>query len=286
MKVLPEDFSQYFNTRRFREIYNTTVANYKAVMSEEDFITYAEDFRLNSGAFELKYQNSLEPLIERYCFIDDIKKHMITVAYTREGEIIGIQFDLYETFDSDTVYTKNEYVFPVNDEWFILWGGSNKFFNYHYPYSTQRYAYDLIQTISGHQHNGLQNNLESYFSYGKDVVAPLEGEVVKVYLHQPDNEIMTMNMEHPEGNAVILKHANDEYSMVAHLQAGSIEVAEGDFVKQGTLLGRSGNSGASSSPHLHFQVMNGLDPLEAQSIRIRFKDYEVEPIQSETIKGV
>ena len=44
--------------------------------------------------------------------------------------------------------------------------------------------------------------------------------------------------------------------MLAHLKRGSIVVKVGDNVKRGQLLGKCGNSGNSSEPHLHYHLQN------------------------------
>ncbi|HWS00941.1 MAG TPA: M23 family metallopeptidase, partial [Prolixibacteraceae bacterium] len=58
------------------------------------------------------------------------------------------------------------------------------------------------------------------------------------------------------GNTVILKHTQDIYSKLSHLKCHSVEVKEGDRVKQGQILGKCGNSGRSPYPHLHFQFQH------------------------------
>ncbi len=55
------------------------------------------------------------------------------------------------------------------------------------------------------------------------------------------------------GNYVMVDHGFGYKSRYAHLN--SISVAEGDSVRRGDLLGRSGNSGRSSGPHLHYEVI-------------------------------
>ena len=45
--------------------------------------------------------------------------------------------------------------------------------------------------------------------------------------------------------------------LLAHFQKGSIEVAEGALVQEGQPLGRVGNSGNSSEPHLHIHAYLG-----------------------------
>jgi murein DD-endopeptidase MepM/ murein hydrolase activator NlpD len=61
------------------------------------------------------------------------------------------------------------------------------------------------------------------------------------------------------GNHVILD-CGGYFPLYAHLRQGTVSVKVGDVVKEGDLIGRVGNSGASLQPHLHFQVMSSFDP--------------------------
>ncbi|GGU30484.1 M23 family metallopeptidase [Streptomyces lavendofoliae] len=54
------------------------------------------------------------------------------------------------------------------------------------------------------------------------------------------------------GNAIVVKHANGRYSQYAHLS--KIDVRVGQTVKTGQNIARSGNTGNSSGPHLHFEI--------------------------------
>ncbi|MFJ8645697.1 M23 family metallopeptidase [Streptomyces sp. NPDC093546] len=54
------------------------------------------------------------------------------------------------------------------------------------------------------------------------------------------------------GNAVVIKHSNGTYSQYAHLS--KIDVSVGKKVKTGQLIAKSGNTGNSSGPHLHFEI--------------------------------
>ncbi|MDH6220671.1 transglycosylase family protein [Streptomyces pseudovenezuelae] len=67
------------------------------------------------------------------------------------------------------------------------------------------------------------------------------------------------------GYQVVLRHADGRYTQYAHLSA--ISVRAGQSVGEGQRLGRSGSTGNTTGPHLHFEVRTGpgfgtdIDPL-------------------------
>lgn len=72
------------------------------------------------------------------------------------------------------------------------------------------------------------------------------------------------------GNYIILSHGGGVTTLYAHLSKRS--VSKGDTVKQGDIIGYSGNTGYSTGPHLHFEISkNGktYNPLD------EFKDFKV-----------
>jgi murein DD-endopeptidase MepM/ murein hydrolase activator NlpD len=76
------------------------------------------------------------------------------------------------------------------------------------------------------------------------------------------------------GNHVILR-CGDVYAGFAHLTTGSVAVGAGQQVRVGDVLGRVGHTGNSTAPHLHFQLMDGPDPLTARGVPCAFLQYEV-----------
>ncbi|MFB7657312.1 MULTISPECIES: M23 family metallopeptidase [unclassified Streptomyces] len=54
------------------------------------------------------------------------------------------------------------------------------------------------------------------------------------------------------GNAIVIKHGNGTYSQYAHLS--KVNVKPGQVVKTGQSIAKSGNTGNSSGPHLHFEI--------------------------------
>ncbi|MBT2450310.1 M23 family metallopeptidase [Streptomyces sp. ISL-43] len=59
------------------------------------------------------------------------------------------------------------------------------------------------------------------------------------------------------GNNVVIKHADGTYTQYGHLS--SLSVSVGQQVTPGQQIGRSGSTGNSSGPHLHFEARTGAD---------------------------
>ncbi len=55
-------------------------------------------------------------------------------------------------------------------------------------------------------------------------------------------------------NFVLIKHEDGSYAEYFHLRKNSLLVSNGEIIRAGQPIGRSGNTGYSSYPHLHFNV--------------------------------
>ncbi|MBM7170443.1 M23 family metallopeptidase [Streptomyces sp. G44] len=73
------------------------------------------------------------------------------------------------------------------------------------------------------------------------------------------------------GNHLVLDLGGGTYAVYAHVQRGSLAVRAGDEVAAGQLLARCGNSGNSTEPHLHFQLMDGPDLATARGVPFRWR---------------
>jgi hypothetical protein len=76
------------------------------------------------------------------------------------------------------------------------------------------------------------------------------------------------------GNYIILK-GEQCYAMFAHAHTGSIRVKPGDKVSTGEQLASVGHSGNSTTPHLHFQLMDNPDLMNAKGLPCCFRAYEL-----------
>ena len=138
---------------------------------------------------------------------------------------------------------------PLEGEVVVGWGGDTLSANYHAAYPSQRWAYDLLVEPYGLG----SDNLEDYGCYGMPVLAPVDGRVVSVASHEPDQggETFTPNYSAPFGNVVWIEPEQGGFLCLAHLMPGHVMVSEGDTVEEGQQIGRCGNSGNTSEPHVH-----------------------------------
>ena len=86
-------------------------------------------------------------------------------------------------------------------------------------------------------HSGIDISAER----GTPVKAPAPGAVV------------FMGSQAEYGNTVIIDHGNDLKSLYGHLQ--KIQVAPGQKVERGQVIAFSGNTGKTSGPHLHYEIL-------------------------------
>lgn len=115
--------------------------------------------------------------------------------------------------------------------------------------------------------------------FGRELVAPAAGVVVKARGDRPDQPTPGVNDERylaPEigggdpGNHVVIDHGDGEFSLIAHMKAGSLAVRRKQRVRQGELIGLLGNSGDSSAPHVHHQLQDGPDWQTANALPCRY----------------
>ncbi|MGN9810953.1 M23 family metallopeptidase [Micromonospora sp. BQ11] len=132
---------------------------------------------------------------------------------------------------------------------------------------------------------------ERFFAFGRPILAPAEGTVVAVHDGELDHAgrrsqlalvpyvlgqmgRLRQGVGAIAGNHLIIALRNsDAFVGLAHLRAGSIRVRVGDRVTTGQPLADCGNSGNSTQPHVHVQVMDSADLTVARGIPIAFRHF-------------
>lgn len=105
--------------------------------------------------------------------------------------------------------------------------------------------------------------VEDFHCYGMPVLAVADGTVVHVVDGVADNPVGAVDTVANWGNLVVVQHGPGVYSLLAHLQPGSMVVKAGQVVRRGEPLGRCGSSGRSPRPHLHLQLQATARPGDA-----------------------
>ena len=279
---LQDKIGQLFLAQQFEEVYQATTAEFQHYVTYEQFIELAIPFVEGVAQFQLEYDANM-PHTKQMIWLDPKKTKAIVVAFNKVNEIESLFLTPFTTDKkANQRYTKNSYYYPFKGEWFVFWGGTNELINYHYAYESQRFAYDFVKVQDGCTYLHAPEHNQHYFAYNEEIIAPLDGKVIEVVDTIIDNIPSQMDEQNPAGNYVIIEHANKEYSLLAHLIPNSITVHVGQPVKTGDIIGRCGNSGNSSEPHLHFQVMDAPSLTQCKSLRIRFDD-NGEPLQGDTV---
>lgn len=154
---------------------------------------------------------------------------------------------------------------PFHGAWYVFAGGNSALISHHYYAGSQKYALDLLLAEDGQLPLQGEKNLEEYRTFGRPILAPIGGTVADVRDGLEDQAIGASDEEHAAGNYVTIETDGGVYVLLAHLQQGSVLVAVGDRVQAGQQIGKCGNSGNTTQPHLHIQAMTGKELYSAQS---------------------
>lgn len=185
-----------------------------------------------------------------------------------------------------------EYGFPLRGAWLVAVGPGLS--EPHRWALNEEFALDLVRIgASGTTCRRDCTKLADYAGWGADVVAAADGDVVSTVTDQKETaerlrkpsessdaflkrtmaeqqQLLARGAAGVVGNSVVIRHEGGEYSLYAHLAEGSVTVKAGEKVRKGQRIGKLGQTGNSTEPHLHFGIMDGPDPLYARSLPVRF----------------
>ncbi|HXI13494.1 MAG TPA: M23 family metallopeptidase [Thermoanaerobaculia bacterium] len=202
--------------------------------------------------------------------------------------------------------------FPLRGEWTALQTPAERVPSHGTDFFGQRYAFDFAR-LQGkfpkhysapiHRHLLGRVHVEECYAWAQPVFAPFAGRVVAAGDGWPDRE--RLNFLGDLFRSTLSKNATvDDYrpltgnymmisgapgvALLAHLRRGSVRLSAGETVAEGEQIGEVGNSGNSTTPHLHFQVMDRPNPFEAEGLQCSFQRYETfrDGIWSEVRDGI
>jgi len=196
----------------------------------------------------------------------------------RAEQIVGVPVRYYQQKTALIVPFRGHGI--VGQDW-ITNGGHGGFLGY-----STAFAVDLdgLDQNDGELSDAKGNEADA--GYGREILAPAGGTVVYARNDVPENphpgEEPDSNYYRPlhdpvmafAGNCVIIDHGNSEYSVMMHMQPGSVTVKAGERVVTGQVVGRLGESGDAFGPHVHYQLQSGPRLFQFQSLPFRFQNID------------
>jgi len=203
------------------------------------------------------------------------------ITYTRSQKfslsftvLLIAVFSVYNILVFTSYSTDDEAIelsFPLKEgTYYIGQGGNHTQMNYHHAYEPQQYALDILKINKlGFRAKGLSpKELEKYQIYEDNLYSPCHGTVVETENDLPDLIPPETDAENATGNHVALSCDNTDATIyIAHMLQDSVKVKKGDTVTEGQEIGKVGNTGNTTEPHLHIHAEK-----DGVGIPIRFND--------------
>jgi hypothetical protein len=187
---------------------------------------------------------------------------------------------------------------PVRGRWIAVNSPADKVPSHGVHSAGQTYALDLVHWPDANEawkpvHAWpLMRRPEDFPGFGEPVFSPADGRVVRSRDwwrdHWSRNSWPALLFAFVEGSArellgpgallgnhVVLDLGSGAYAALAHLKRGSLTVSPGQTVRAGQWLAECGNSGNTSEPHLHFQLMDTSRPSVAAGLPFTFVGHDV-----------
>ena len=163
----------------------------------------------------------------------------------------------------------------------------------------ERYAIDFVGVDRRHRTAARRDwrtflasePAERFFAYGRPILAPADGVVVKAHDGEVDHvgrrsqlTLIPYALGQPArlrqgvgaiAGSYLIIAVRDSGAFVAlvHLRSGSIRVAAGEEVMAGQHVAACGNSGNSTQPHVHVQAMDSPDLPVARGVPMAFRRF-------------
>jgi len=147
----------------------------------------------------------------------------------------------------------------------------------------ERYAADTLGTLKidgvWELFDGTGDYVDEWFGTGTEVLAVGDGVVTRVVTGVANNPIgespFPPVLPTGGGNEVLVHMGDGIFAMYGHLLPGTVSLEVGDRVTRGEVVGLLGNTGVSTAPHLHFQVMDANTIAETDGLPFVYDEFEL-----------
>ena len=231
VKNTAEFFVSAYNAKDYAKIERQFNAQMKAAVSGDKLKEFLDNLRADLGNItNLGAPDFIAPSAANFPAEFERGKMTLLVALDAEGKIAGFRVTPPEPpKPKNASRNQTKLSLPFKGEWFVVWGGDAPEQNQHQNAPNQRFAFDILKIGAGgktHAGDGTKN--EDFYAFGQEIVAPADGVVTYAVDGVQDNKPGEMNRMYVPGNLVVIKHAEGEYSLLAHLKQNSVRVRVGD----------------------------------------------------------
>jgi murein DD-endopeptidase MepM/ murein hydrolase activator NlpD len=270
-------FVSLYNNGKPSEIFDMFSKELQTALPLEKAIAFLNGLASQAGKITKqdfqKYQNSYAVYLTKF----EKGEFLVKLSTDASSKINGFSVEANKQKRLATIQRNlSPLILPFTGEWTVIWGGDTKTQNYHVESETQKNAFDFVVTDDtgrSFKNDGKKN--EDYYAFGKPIISPVDGTVVLVVNGVKDNVPGATNRFNVGGNTVIVKTPAGEYFVFCHLAHSTIKVREGLKIKQGHFIGKCGNSGHSSEPHLHFHIQDEENLETAIGVKAFFNNISV-----------
>ncbi len=167
--------------------------------------------------------------------------------------------------------------FPLrHGTYYVAQGGNSAILNYHHLATPAQFALDFTR-LGPPQRRAQQimpDQLDQFYIYSDSVFSPCDGVVFALETRGSDMPLGQIDTTYFVGNYIGIRTADGYHVFLAHLKAGSIQVAVGDTVQTGQYIAQVGHSGVVDEPmlHLHVEKSDSAAILTGTGIAVTFEE--------------
>lgn len=185
----------------------------------------------------------------------------------------SVEYAQVDAKSKQTIKTSESGFDEIGVRWVLGRSATNQVINYDYQFPVEQNKPHLItQGFVGkysHQDKANRFAVDIKLDIGSTIVAARAGIVVSVV--EDNVGAGTSQYFLDKANYITVLHDDDTFATYAHILKSSSMVKPGQSVEIGQPIAKSGNSGYSSGPHLHFVVRQNKN-FSVDSIPFNFKN--------------
>ena len=258
-KKAAANFERKFNSGDFSGIFDLFSIDMREALPKNETNEFLTNLKKQAGPIKAReFRKYVEGTFASYKTTFNNGIFSLNISTDNKSKINGLYIEPFQEDNLPKIERNStKLILPFKDQWTLTWGGDTAELNYHVENKAQKNAFDfVIADKDGKTYKTDGKTNEDYYAFGKELIAPCDGEIVLAVDGVNDNVPGESNPIYVPGNSVILKTVNNEYLVFAHFKQSTIKVKQGQKVEKGIVLGLCGNSGNSSEPHLHFHIQN------------------------------